>query len=64
MSVDENRRGLLHLVEAFVIGDVLGGGLRVARHVDEDVRGAEGDEMRTQSSDETLDHVRQDARHA
>ena len=64
MRVDENRIRELHFIQALVIRDVLRRGLGVTRHVDEHVWRAEVDEMRPQPSDETLDDVRQDARHA
>ena len=64
MSIKENGVRESHFVQTFVIRDVFGGHLRVARHVDENVGSAYGDEVRSQSADEALDHVRQDARHA
>ena len=64
MSIDENGVRESHFVQAFVIRDVFGSHLRVARHVDENVGSAYGDEVWSQSADQALDHVRQDARHA
>ena len=63
VGIDENRVRQLHLVETFVIRDVFERGLRVASHVDEHVRRAADDKVRSQTSDQALDHVRQDARH-
>lgn len=64
MRVDENGLRQLHFVQALIVCDVLRRCFRVAGHVDEDVGCAGGDEVRSESPDQALNDVRQDARHA
>ena len=47
MRVDENGFRKSHFIQAFIVGDIFGGGFGVASHVDEDIRGAGGDEVWT-----------------